>query len=185
MNRIMLENIYEQKPTQTNQEILSRLAEYCKYLYEEEKGRTERLEKKVNIFSVALGGSFVAVFLKLPVGRMSAFINFSQPNAFIATVLLFVSLLLFIMSSFFTFLVYKVRKFERLSDPKQMAAKAQAMTDEVEMLSAIIADYTVATNKNHDINDAKARHLSYALLCLVSALLLIVVSLVLFNIALP
>ena len=56
------------------------------------------------------------------------------------------------------------------------------MMSEEEMLSTMIADYTVATNKNHDINEGKARHLSYALLYLLGALLLVVVSLVLFNI---
>ena len=173
----MADNMNEKQFLKTDREILNHLAEYCKYLYEEEKQRTERLERKVNVFAVALGGSFVAVFLKLPVGKMKYDLDVSQPQGLIIAILLAVSLLLFILSSLFTFLVYKIREFERLSDPKKMAIKTQSMTHEIDMLSAMIADYTVATNKNHVINNNKARHLSYALLCLLGALLFVVITL--------
>lgn len=175
------ENIGEQELTRPQYEILSRLAEYCKYLYEEEKQRTERLERKVNVFTVALGGSFVAVLLKLPSERILSFTDISQPTAIVVCIPFAISLLFFILSSFYTFLVYKVRKFERLSNPKEMAKKVQSMRKEVEFLSAMIADYTVATNKNHDINENKARYLSYALLCLLGALLFIIIYVLLFN----
>ena len=178
---MMADNMDEQQLSQTDRVILNQLAEYCKYLYEEEKYRTERLERKVNVFAVALGGSFVAVFLKLPVGKMPSILDVSQLQGFIVTILFSISLLLFVLSSVFTFLVYKVREFERLSDPKKMAFKTQSMKDEVEILSAMIADYTVATNKNHKINEVKARHLSFALLSLLGALLLVVITLVLIN----
>ena len=62
----MADNMNEKQFLKTDREILNHLAEYCKYLYEEEKRRTERLERKVNVLAVALGGSFVAVFLKFP-----------------------------------------------------------------------------------------------------------------------
>lgn len=182
---MVTENSGEQEPAQSQCEILNRLADYCKYLYEEEKQRTERLERKVNVFTVALGGGFVAVLLKLPSERIFSFTDFSQPTALVVCIPFAISLLLFLLSSFYTFLVYKVRKFERLSNPKEMARKAQSMTDEAEFLSALIADYTVATNKNHDINENKARHLSYALLCLLGALLFIIISVLLFNTILP
>lgn len=178
---MMADNMDEQQLAQTDREILNRLAEYCKYLYEEEKERTERLERKVNVFAVALGGSFVAVFLKLPVGKMPSILDVTQLQGFIVTILFSISLLLFFLSSFFTFLVYKVREFERLSDPKKMALKTQSMTHEVDILSAMIADYTVATNLNHKINEDKARHLSFALLCLLGALFLVVITLILIN----
>jgi hypothetical protein len=37
----------------------------------------------------------------------------------------------------------------------------------------------VSTNKNYDVNNEKARHLSHALLCLLVALLLVVTSFIL------
>lgn len=177
----MTENKSEQEHAASQCEILKRLVEYCRYLYEEEKQRTERIERKVNVFTVALGGGFVALLLKSPSERILSFIDFSQPTALLACIPFAISLLLFILSSFYTFLVYKVRKFERLSNPKEMATRAQSMADEAELLSAIIADYTVATNKNHDINENKAHHLSYALLCLLVALFFIVISVLLLN----
>jgi len=46
------ENESPQESNQSNYNILNHLADYCKYLYEEEKDRTERLERKLNIFTV-------------------------------------------------------------------------------------------------------------------------------------
>jgi hypothetical protein len=54
-------NMTQEESSQFNKAVLIKLFEYSKYLYEEEKSRTERIEKKVNIFTMFLGGSFLSI----------------------------------------------------------------------------------------------------------------------------
>ena len=171
----------DQNQSQVDRDILNRLAEYCKYLYEEENERTERIEKKLNVFAVALGGSVVGVLLKLSVEKKYSELNIGDLQGLLITILFVTSVVFFLISSLFTFFVYKVRKFERLSDPKRMAEKTMSMKTESDLLCAIIADYTVATNRNHEINDKKVRHLSYALLSLLAAVILFIISLLILS----
>ncbi|MEW6609535.1 MAG: hypothetical protein AB1414_19175 [bacterium] len=173
----------DQDLKQIDRNILDRLADYCKYLYEEEKERTERIEKKVNIFAIALGGSLIGVLLKFPIWKAYSEINVDDNQGVLITILVITSIILFLLSSLFSFFVYKVRKFERLTDPKKMAEKTILMENESDILSTIIADYTIATNRNHEINNKKVRHLSYALLSLFVALILFITSLLILNIS--
>jgi len=162
-------------------EILDTLENYCKYLYEEEKQRTERLEKKVNVFTAALGGSFIAVLLKIPVGKNPSAISINTIQGSSISLLIALSLLLFIISSYFTYQLYKVRNFDRLNDPKKTADKAQTMNHYTELQLTIIADYTVASNRNNQLNDIKATNLSRALFSLVLALISIVAAFFIFK----
>lgn len=167
---------------EVDNDILERLLEYCKYLYEEEKERTDRIEKKLNIFTFVLGGSVLGV-LMLPIGKLSMLLSNPNEGVLVFVVLLFsASILLFLFSSIFTILVYKVRRFEMPSDPKIATIKSISMESKKDLLSAIIADYSIATNRNHDINDKKASHLSKALIFLLAGLVSFALSLFIFNI---
>ena len=173
----------DKNPQDVNEDVLSLLLEYCKYLYEEEKARTERIEKKVNVFVLALGASVISILLKIPNSAQST-ANMSLAQRTVPAFLFSMSILLMLASFIFTFFVYRVRDFERLSDPKKMSEKAVMMSNKSDMLSALIADYIVATNKNHQINDTKAKHLRYALALLFAALLAFIIGLINKNISL-
>lgn len=126
---------------------------------------------KVNIFSFVLGGSISGVLL-LPIGRLGMLFKDSDHGlCSIGVVLFSMSIASFLLSSIFTVLVYKVRSFERPRDPKLAVSSTVSMKTEEDVLSSIIADFAVATERNHEINNKKARHLSMALLGLLNGLL--------------
>jgi hypothetical protein len=148
-------------------------------MYSEEKERTNRLNDAVKVylgftsFIIGLG------VLKVVTADDIAFL-FKQPNSLATTasylkaigVILFcLSFVLFAISALFTILVLKVWQFERLCDPEQLVVKAVTMEGEPALLSTMIADFAIAANRNYEVNEKKARLLSYGLLALICALL--------------
>jgi len=155
------------KLSDLNKDILIHLLDYSKYLYEEEKERTLRIEKKVEIFKIFLGGG-VLVSIILPLENIKSLVIDNEFNTIIpilngAVFMYVVSFLLFVLSFIFTVLIYKVQKFERPSTPDNVVDRSLSMVKEEEFLAEVIADYSVATGINHEINDKKAIYLSRAL----------------------
>lgn len=166
-----------------DKEILVRLLEYCKYLYEEEKERTSRIEKKIDIFSLFLGGG-VLVSLILPIDKIQLIFNngiINQPLGMFLVTFYFVTLFMFFLSFIFTIRIYKVQKFERPSDTKIIVSRSMNMKDLNDFLSTIIADYAIAAARNHDINDNKADYLSKALLYFLMGVVFTVISIILYK----
>ena len=164
-----------------NDDVLKRLVEYCKYLYEEEKSRTERIEHKMNVFGVALGTSVVVILGCLPLARMSDASKIPGIWRIVLAVPLGICIFLLVLCALYVFRVYRVQRFERLSDPREMSIRAMSMNTKSEILSAIIADYAVATNRNHEINEGKADDLSRALGLLLAALMVFIATLFCLN----
>jgi hypothetical protein len=172
----------EQELEQPAVEVLDRLAEYCQYLYEEEKSRTERIERKMHVFAVALGATVVVMLGCLPLSKLSdASVAAGAPRVIVA-VPLAICIALLALCTVYIFRVYKVQRFERLTDPKIATVRAMSMRTKSELLSSIIADYAVATNRNHEINERKAEDLSRALILLLGALISFITSLVCLNV---
>lgn len=180
----IIKNHMEKKLDETNKDILLRLLEYSKYLHEEEKVRTERIEKKVSIFTMFLGGSFWGILTLLPIEKLSKLSNGSvleRQIAIIVSVTYYTSFILFLFSAIFILLVYKVRNFEWLCDPEKRIPES-AEKDEHSVLDTIIADYVITANRNHEINDKKAKWLSKAIFSLLIGLIFLGLSLFTFNV---
>ncbi len=151
--------------------LLSQLAEYARYLYEEENKRRDVLNRTTKIF-LACFGAVASIGLAKPaaleaapatLARLAAVPPWGLHVALLGAALLLASAGLLCASFIFTILVLKMWKWERLCDPRQLAIRAMTMPGESHLLSAMVADYVVAANRNHGINEQKARLLSKAL----------------------
>lgn len=168
------------KSYQDDKAILIRLLEYCKYIYEEEHQRTNRLNNAVKIYltflTITLGIGILKIVPLAEIKNLLKSVSSLNPIGpyleLIALSLFYLSAILFGFSFIFTILVLKIWRFERLCDPKDTALKSISLGSENQLLSLITADYTVAANRNYLINEKKARLLSRALFCLISALLI-------------
>lgn len=164
-----------------SKDILLRLLEYCRYLYDEEKERTNRIEKKIDVFKIYLSGG-VLVSLILPFGEVHSFVAKGvtiHPLGTIITSFYALSIFMFLSSFVFTVLIYKVEQFESPAESSRLVDRALSAKDEQEFISTIIADYSIAASRNHIINDKKAVYLSKAFFSFFMAVILVIVSLLL------
>ena len=171
-------------PEQLNQidrDILVRLLEYCKYLYEAEKERTSNLNNSVKVYIAFLTFILsVGAFKTLSIEKLVSLLKKASVDrtfAVFGIALFALSVLSLFISFVFTILILRIWRFERLSNPLVTAIRSVYMETENELLSALIANYIVASNRNHNINDQKAKLLSYALFSLIIGLALLVISL--------
>jgi len=166
--------------------LLLRLLEYCKYLYEEEKERTSRIEKKIDVFRIYLGGG-ILLYLLPPIDKVHSSITsgkLSQLSGIVLIIFYSLSLIMFVLSFVFTVLTYKVQKFERPADPTSVIRRSLDAKDENDFISTIIADYSVAATRNHEVNEKKAAYLGKSLLLFFLAVISMVVNIVLFKVLL-
>jgi hypothetical protein len=158
---------------------LIRLLDYSKYLYEEEKQRNEKLNSATNTYLVVITFAFtfsasLLSWLSPKVDDLSTFRNDKLQLLFL---LCFgVSILILLLSLIFTMLVVKTRQFERLCDPVDFASKASSLNEE-ELISSIISNFVVATDRNFLINNKKARFLSLGLQTYIIGFILLLVTL--------
>jgi hypothetical protein len=155
-------------PRQKKQDlsILKHLLDYSKFLHEQENQRNDKLTSVTNIYLVVITFAFTLLLggasLVIPTTE-STLPNLGQQYQIMLFVGLGISILLFLMSLFFTILVVKVRSFERLCNPKEFIIEASGMKYEEEVVSEIISHYVVATERNFIVNNTKARYLAYGL----------------------
>lgn len=164
-----------------NDNILDYLLDYVKTIYEEEKQRTAYIEKKVNILSFLLGGGVLGTLLKFPENMFNNLFSRNLTFGYVSITLLFLGLLFFLMSVIYILLVYKVRIFERLCNPKDISLTAASIKKDSSIKSLILADYVVASNRNFIVNDKKAKYLSYAIYFFFGGLFFFFVSLIVIN----
>ena len=160
-----------------DKEFLEKLLDYCKYLYEGEKERRDVLNKTMRIYLAALGFAIGVVILKLTnIDKISALIQetsvHGQNIQIIIIALFVVAAILFVLSFIFTLLVVKMWDRERLCDPESFVTKSASMETINTLLSSVIADYAVAANRNHNINEKKALLLSRALYSFLTSVLI-------------
>ncbi|MDJ0763923.1 MAG: hypothetical protein QNJ97_13160 [Myxococcota bacterium] len=170
LHKRLAEGLGECSP-EDDRNFLARLAEYVKYLYEEENARRDVLNNTTKLylgsfaFVVGVGLVKVAAIEKLP-PMISVLFSSTAGGKFLAILItvLFVAVAgLFCISFLFTISVLRMWKRERLCDPQKFVFRSTIMPDEARLLSAIVADYVVATNRNFRINEQKARLLAIAL----------------------
>ena len=78
--------------------ILLKLLEYMKYNYEEEKGRTNNIEKKAKLITLFLGGGVIALFSRLPIEKIQQLISHGSNAGFIIIAAFAVSFILLIIA---------------------------------------------------------------------------------------
>ena len=167
-------------PGPSERDLYVRLHDYCRHMYEEEKDRSQRLNDAVKVylgftsFIVGIGAlklvtvDQLAALFKVQALPVAAAVLSTR----IGTMLFFVSFALFAASAVCTILVLKVWRFERLCDPEHLVVRTAIMESEMDLLSSMVADYAVAANRNYEVNERKAKLLSYGLLFLMCAVLL-------------
>lgn len=151
-----------------DKEFLEKLLDYCKFVYVEEKARADNLNKTMRIYLAALGFAIGVVILNLTsIDKISALIQetsvHGQTIQTTVIALFIVAAILFVISFISTLLVVKMWDRERPCDPELFVTKSTSIDTINTLLSAIIADYAVAANRNHKINGKKALLLSRAL----------------------
>lgn len=143
---------------------LVRLNDYYKNLYDEEYKRNEHLTGIGKIYLSILTFSIGVVVLKMKISL--GIDEILANNSIIALLILFfiISTIIFILLSFiYTTLALRIRQYERLCDPRKFIAVAENCETECTLLEKIIANYTVATERNFKVNEKKAKLLSHAL----------------------
>jgi len=154
-------------------DFMIRLVEYTKYLYEEEKDRTANFHNIMKTYLAIQTFTIGVVIIKIAnIKEILELLKFSPgyPLNF-SFILLFLSLFFIFLSFIFTIFVLKIRKFERLCSPKEFIAETIKFEKEYKLLSAINANYVVATERNYGINQKKAKYLTCALILYISGLI--------------
>lgn len=169
--------------TQDERNLLLRIVEYCKYLYEEEKDRQSIIHNVVKVYMSFLTATFAAIaFVLFKTNVVNLFkADFASSKFILLGAIIFILSILFIVISFFlTIRILKVWRYERLCNPKIFALRSSVMGNEIEVLREIIYHYAVASNRNHKINDEKSDLLSYAFYFLIPGLFLFIISIFIF-----
>ena len=155
---------------------LVRLLDYFKYLYEQENHRSEKLNASTNTYLVAI--TFAFTFLVGLLGWMfpkesGPLAPLNGPVQVLMLVCIGIAVLLILLSLIFTMLVVKVRPFERLCDPAEFAEQTKSIRDEADLMRAIISHFVVATDRNFQLDNEKARFLAYGLQSFVAGFVLL------------
>lgn len=142
-------------------------------MYEEEKGRTDRLNDAVKVYIAFM--TFIlgfVVFKMFPPEETPVLVSAAIKSniGIIYISLALISFTSFLISFVCTIFVLKIWKFERVCDPRDIVTRSLLWESENELISVIIADYSTAANRNHEINDRKSKLLSKALFSLVVGL---------------
>ncbi len=169
------ENRVKDSPSR-DRDFLEKLLDYSKFVYLEEKERREVLNKTMQIYLTALGFAIGLMTLKpTNIDKISTLIQgaqrFGQYTQLLFIALFLIAAMLFIISFILMLLVVKMWNRERLCDPEHFIAKSASMDTVNSLLSTIIADYAVSANRNHSVNEKKARLLSRALYTFLASVL--------------
>jgi hypothetical protein len=154
---------------------IEELNNYFKYLYEEEKDRTDKINSATNTYLVFItfAFSFGSGFLGWFSSNISPSIfSFSSPGRIIAIAIFGIAVIFLVISLVFTVLVVKVRNFERLCDPEEFAKEAMNYSGLDDLFGLIIANYIVALDRNFLVNNKKTRYLTRGLVTYLVGLLL-------------
>ncbi len=143
-----------------NKAISIRLLEYCKYLYEDENAKGDRLNGITKIYLSFVTFTFGICILKSANIKQ---IIISNNELFVVKPIFITSSTLILISFFFTILAVKIRGYERLCKPAKTMIKADSIKYEEELIKDIIADYSVATERNYIMNQKKGKLLRYAM----------------------
>lgn len=167
----------EKAPAEEYIKYLESMVEYTRYLYEEEKQRSERFHLAVKTYVVFVGATIAGLVTGSKwLGVSPAGILSSSALSLIeilveATVV--ISLLLLSVSFVFSVLVIKGWKIERLCDAQLFSLQSSFKANNVDLLETIVSNFAVAASRNAIVNDNRGKLLAWASLFYRIALLFI------------
>jgi hypothetical protein len=148
-------------------DLFIRQNEYFQYLYEQEQKRAMSIIAGAKIYIAFLVFILGSILLKVisPDKLIALFNNGSIPRweVIIGISLSVLSAMALSIALLFSILVMKVWQYDRLCCPIERFRDTLNMNDEIEVLSKSICDFAVATHRNNEINNKRAKYLSYAL----------------------
>ncbi|MDD4051640.1 MAG: hypothetical protein PHR28_07065, partial [candidate division Zixibacteria bacterium] len=160
------------------------LYEYCKYLYEMEDSRGDKLNGLVRTYmsfiAFALGGG--ATIIQFVIDREN-YVQISRSQS--ASVALFmltsISACLILCSGVLTIFAAKIRRFEGLNSACKVTIQAVLLKGEGQLIPILTADYAVAADRNYANNQRKAKYLSLAVAVYLAGILVAVIDYALFQ----
>ena len=164
----------------------TRLLAYCTYLYEEEKDRRDILHNTSKVYMAAQIFMFTILSAEvIGADKIYTFIDSlrlhanNSPLIGSSIILIFiVSLVSFLASFVMAVLVNKMWERERPNDPEEVLSSIGQYSTENMLMAKMTADYAVASNHNHQINDKKASLLKYSLLFFMVSIFLLALGLI-------
>lgn len=165
---------------------IEELNKYCKYLYEEEKDRTDKINSATNTYLAFI--TFAFSFGSGLLGWLSTNIptpvfSITSPGKLIAISMLFIAVIFLVISLVFTVLVVKVRNFERLCEPEEFVSEAMNYSEMDDLLSLMLSNYVVALDRNYLVNNEKTQFLTRGLVTYLIGILLMFVAFALLSLA--
>ena len=141
-----------------NKEVLQRLIEYARYLYEEEVKRAERFHNATKTYLVFICATFAGTigtlkWLDIQPSKLLP-LKFTIRDWALGGIFIF-ALLIILLSFILTILVVKTWRTERLCDPHEFFAATVNSTNERHVLELILSNFLVAAQKNGKVNDKK------------------------------
>ncbi len=165
--------------------VLVRQNDYFRYLYEQELQRSERIVNGAKVYIALLVFVIGSITLKVvPYDKIRALAETCSVPALGVALgwgLVGASAVVLTASIVLSILVLKVWDYERLCDPSRRLIEMIEMKSEADALSKSISDFVVATGTNFEVNNRRAKCLSLALVCLISGLLLSLLTLAYLN----
>lgn len=166
-----------------NHDRYTRLLEYCTYLYEEEKDRrnilnnTSKIYIAAQLFILTIFGSKVIGADKIDTffDSLKSYTNGSPFIGSIIIIIFCISVASFLASFVLAVLVNKMWDRERLNNPETVLYSIGQFSTENMLIAKMTADYAVASNRNHQINDSKASLLKHSLFSFMASIFFLVV----------
>ncbi len=148
-------------------DLFIRQNEYFQYLFEQEQKRAMSIIAGAKIYIAFLVFILGSILLKVisPAKIIALFNNSSIPTweVILGISLTGLSAIALSIALLFSILVMKVWSYDRLCCPIERFKETLYMNNEIEVLSKSISDFAVATHRNNEINNKRAKYLSYAL----------------------
>lgn len=148
-------------------DLFIRQNEYFQYLYEQEQKRAMSIIAGAKIYIAFLVFILGSILLKvISADKIIALFNngsIPQWEVILGISLSVLSAIALSIALIFSILVMKVWSYDRLCNPVERFRDTLYMNNEIEVLSKSISDFAVATHRNNEINNKRARYLSYAL----------------------
>lgn len=164
----------------------TRLLAYCTYIYEEENDRRDILNNTSKIYMAAQIFILTIIGTKaIGADKIYTFFDslksYTNSSPFIGSIIYFIffsSLVSFLASFVLAVLVNKMWDRERLNNPEKVLSSIGQFPTENMLIAKILADYAVASNRNHQINDSKASLLRCSLFSFMASIFSLVVGLI-------
>lgn len=154
------------------------LLNYARYLYENELARTDKLNDTSKTYIVFISSTFTVLLAGLTWIGFDQFakqIDIASSFRNVALLAVFAASITFLVLSFiFVVLSVKIRSFERLCEPLDFLGHSENNHPDA-VKKDMMANFAVATTRNYDVNQSKARWLFRALMMYLFAFVLFLV----------